>query len=113
MAEESAEARLISKLASTRLIASDPDRTRIYDAAREACAKATTYFVISHTPEQFEDVFAVLADDQVVVVFELPRDGSTSSPLNVVTYAVHDYQKRLRGRAAKDFKLILKLACQG
>jgi hypothetical protein len=112
MMERSTEARLMSELANARIIPGNPLHARNYEAARKACETGTAYYVISRTQEQSEDIFAILADDQLVVTFELAREDFAPSPSNVITYSVHDYQKRLRGRAAKDFQLILKLARQ-
>jgi hypothetical protein len=64
---------------------------------------ASIFHVLAHTPEQMEDIYAVLVDDRFVLGFEIGRDDPGGSPREIERIAIADYVRGLRGIARHKF----------
>jgi hypothetical protein len=79
----------------------------LHEALVKINPDATVFHVLTETPEQMEDSFAVLVDDRLVVAFDLRRSDPLQQPENVKNYHLQEYRRGLRGIAEADFQVAL------
>jgi hypothetical protein len=80
----------------------------LFDNLRKLSPGANVFHLLSHIPEQYEDIFVVLVNDSEVISFEMDRD--TGCVGEVRTVHAETYRRSLRGRAAKEFKVSIEAA---
>lgn len=86
---------------------------KIYRALRHITDDGSVFYVLTDTPEQFEDVFRILVDDKMVVAFELERRDPKALPTEVRQYALGEYMDAIgSGLSGIKLRLALDLARQ-
>ncbi len=68
------------------------------------------YYVVLHTPDQLEDIYSILIDDNRVVTFELERGRAKPKPVEVEVVSVETFRRGFRGTYRKQFELKLEAA---
>ena len=84
---------------------------RIYRALRRVTDSGSVFYVLTDTPEQFEDVFRILVDDKLVIAFELERNNLEALPAEVRQYSTEEYRKAIGGGfSGAKLRIALELA---
>jgi hypothetical protein len=92
------EQELRQHVANTRLHPDASARSsRIYRALRHITSAGSVFYVLTDTPEQLEDVFRILVDDEKVVGFELERQDPKALPTEIQQYSVEEYMNAIGG----------------
>lgn len=114
MIEGITEQELRQDMADARLRPEADSRdARIYRALRHVTGEGSVFYVLTDTPEQFEDVFRILVDDKTVVAFELERRDPKALPTEIRQYSVKEYMDAIgSGLSGMKLRLALELARQ-
>lgn len=81
----------------------------ILDIVSVIVSDGNAFYVLSDTPEQFEDVFRILVDDRYVVGFELPR-GDHTHPISVQIYTINEYRDAISPEGRAELAAMLEIA---
>jgi hypothetical protein len=85
-------------LRETIALFKSPEGQRIIAALNKIAADIRSAFILSHIPEQGEDIYRILLNGDKIVGFELQRNDNDSYPLEVINFSVDEYRKIVKGR---------------
>jgi len=84
--------------------------SRLYDELAKLYPNGSVFHLLTCTPEQAEDVYAVLVDDRCVVSFEIRRNDADAVAEDVKSVHVEQYRRGIRGIAQADLRAARDLA---
>lgn len=68
----------------------------LFELAQSLCEGCSVFHVMNQIPEQTEDLYTLLCDDEFVISFEVPRGKLPLSAVDVVKAPIGDYRSKLR-----------------
>lgn len=86
-------------LGSRRYLFESSEGQPVLDALRRVYGPVECAYVLSHTPEQGEDVFRIVVDGKIVLGFSFQRDGGEIQDLT--TFSVKEYQRAVGSKEAR------------
>ncbi len=88
----------------------------LFPHVKKIVPEARVIHILTHTPSQFEDIYAFLVDDNLYVSFEIERyradyvSSCSYEAKEIETMHIESYRRYLRGSSAKEFKVIFQNA---
>lgn len=85
-----------------------PHHQRLLDAVRSIVDQGQIYYVLTHTPDQGEDIYCILVDDGPVVCFELDRFDPGAPPADIEIRTLKEHEKGAGKLGRAKLRLILE-----